>query len=643
MTTTAATPAPAPPEPTRHSVEVDGRRREYLLVRPSAPAPGAPLVLALHGSGQSAARVRSATGGALDALAAAGAAVAYLDAWRGGWNDDRTATDVPARRAGVDDVAYVAAVIEAAAATASIDPARVSALGFSAGGQMVLSLLHRAPGLLASAVVVAATQPVPENFRLTTSAEPVASPRPVVLVHGTADPIAPYGGGVVSLWGLRPRGAGLSAPATARYLAARNGVDAEATTVAVPHRGERDGTSVTTTRFSSPGHAGVVLHTVHGGGHTVPGPKRFPRLMGRTTRDVTAAGIVADLVGLTLPGTAGEPDGPDGPLDLPVTQVVVPAPGGPEVLVMRRAARPEPKPGQVLVAVQAAGVAFGDVQVRQGSLPGRFPLVPGYDVVGRVLAVGPGVDTLAVSQRVAGFVGTGGYATEVLVQVERCVAVPDHLHAAELAALVLNYTTAWQMLHRAARVEPGGRVLVMGAAGGVGTALSELAALEGTTVHGTASPARHAALSARGVHVLANREDLTDPVDATFDPVGGPSLALSRRVTARTGTVVAYGFSFAATRALSPRRTTVATASALARARLTPGPRVALFLIGTSIDKDPAAFRTDLAHLVHLLDSGQIHPQVQTLPFAQVAAAHRMLQERRVVGKLVLVTGAGDA
>ena len=123
-----------------------------------------------------------------------------------------------------------------------IDPERVCALGFSAGGQMVLRLLHQAPELIASAVVIGASQPVPDNFLLPSAAEPVAQPRPVVLVHGTADPIAPYSGGVVSFWGLAPRGASRSALDGARYP--RRPQRHRRRThppPALPHRGERTG------------------------------------------------------------------------------------------------------------------------------------------------------------------------------------------------------------------------------------------------------------------------------------------------------------------------------------------------------------------------------------------------------------------
>lgn len=636
-TTSAIAPA------TVETSEVDGRERRYLLVRPAAPTPGAPLVLVLHGSGQSADKVRAATGGALDALAGAGAVVVYLQAWRGGWNDARAATKVPARREGVDDVAYVAAVVDAVAASAGADPAKVCALGFSAGGQMVLRVLHQAPELISCAVVIGASQPAPGNFVLPSSTGPAAVPRPVVLVHGTADPIAPYGGGTVSFWGLAPRGRSRSALGGARYLAARNGVEAEPTTTSLPHQDGRDGTSVTRTQFASPGHQSVVLYSVHGGGHTIPGPKAFPRLIGRTTQDITAAGLVADLLGLTLPPSGSSATGSSDPVDRPVRQVVVAAAGPPEVMALTDVERPRPGRGQVLIATEAAGVALGDVQRRQGTLAGNVPWTPGYDVVGRVLAAGPAVAPPQVGQRVAAFVGTGGYATEVLAEAQRCVVVPEDLDAAKVCALVLNYATAWQMLHRVAHVAPGGSILVTGAAGGVGSALVELAALDGITVHGTASPARGAALAARGVHVLGAVEELTDPVDATFDSVGGPSLALSRRVTARSGTVVAYGFTFAAARGLSPWRTNAATAAALVRARLTPGPRTTLFVIVISIPRDPAAFRADLSHLVRLLETGKIDPQVQRVPLDQVADAHRALEARRVTGKLVLVAPGADA
>jgi NADPH:quinone reductase-like Zn-dependent oxidoreductase len=193
------------------------------------------------------------------------------------------------------------------------------------------------------------------------------------------------------------------------------------------------------------------------------------------------------------------------------------------------------------------------------------------------------------------------------------------------------------MLRRVARVEAGGSILVLGAAGGVGSALTELAVGEGIRVFGTASPSRHAVLEARGVVVVADQGAVPELVDATFDAVGGPSLAASRRATKRDGLVVSYGMSFAIAANLSKVGGLARAVAALARAKVVPGPEVVNYQVGSRADKDPAAFRADLAHLVALLDRKAIEPVVTTMPLGRAADAHRALEAREVVGKLVLV------
>jgi len=318
-------------------------------------------------------------------------------------------------------------------------------------------------------------------------------------------------------------------------------------------------------------------------------------------------------------------------------RAVARTPGGPDALVLEQVPTPVPGPGQVRIAVQGAGVAFGDVQLRQGRLPGRFPVTPGYDVVGHVDAAGPGVEQPAVGQRVAAYVGVGGYTTSALARAELCVPVGEDLDTAQVSALTLNYTTAAQLL-RAARVPAGGRVLVLGAAGGVGSALTELALLDGltVTVTGTASAARLPALMEKGITALADADDPPDPVDTTFDPVGGPSIARSRRRTRRGGTVVVYGMTGSNTRDLSRAHGMAAAVWALARARVTPGPRVVGFFGGPA--KQPAVFAADLQRLLGLLADHRLDPQVTTMPLTAVADAHRRLEERRVLGKVVLLT-----
>lgn len=320
----------------------------------------------------------------------------------------------------------------------------------------------------------------------------------------------------------------------------------------------------------------------------------------------------------------------------PGRQVRLTRAGGPEVLQLQAAPVPVPGAGELLVRMQAAGVAFGDVLQRQGRTPGRLPAVLGYDVVGRVEAVGSGVRGWAPGDRVAALSMTGGYASHVLAKADWSVPVPAEADAAQVSALVLNYLTAWQMLHRAARVQPGQSVLVLGAAGGVGSALVELAQLAGARVHGTASERRHALLREQGVLVVEDQTALPEPVDAVFDAVGGPSLSRSRAATRRSGVVVSYGFSFTADGGHSRAVGLARTLWALARARVGRGARIVLYTVGGAAQQDPAALRQDLGHLLELLDAGRI-PRVETVPLADAAEAHRRLEARQVLGKLVLV------
>lgn len=320
----------------------------------------------------------------------------------------------------------------------------------------------------------------------------------------------------------------------------------------------------------------------------------------------------------------------------PALRAVAERPGGPEVLTLRRVPTPVPGRGQVAIAVEAAGVAAGDVMARQGILPGRFPYTPGYDAVGHVVAVGDGVADLGVGQRVAAYTGTGGNATMAIAGAALCVLVPEDLPAERLSALVLNYTTAWQLLHRATSIPAGGSVLVLGAAGGVGSALSELALAEGLTVYGTAAASRRHDLVS-GVIPIADASEVPSQVDAVFDGVGGPSLTRSRRATKRSGTVVSFGVLGASADGSGKIRAIGGLLLRLVRARTTPGARVVSYAISNTTKKDPAAFRADLSHLVDLLREGALDPRVTTMPLSDVAEAHRRLQAREVVGKLVLV------
>lgn len=326
-----------------------------------------------------------------------------------------------------------------------------------------------------------------------------------------------------------------------------------------------------------------------------------------------------------------------------ITQVVMPCPGEPEVLALRQAALPEPGPGQVRVRVEATGVAFAEVQMLRGRYYAqpRFPFVPGYDLVGRVEAVGPRVD-LPVDARVAAMTRTGAWADAVVVPAKHLVSVPEEVDAAEVVALITNGVTAWQMLHRVARVGAGQTVVVHGAAGGVGTLLVTLAVRAGARVIGTASAGKHGAVRALGAVPLDYRQaDLAAQVrrlalegaTAVFDHVAGPGLRESWRMLGRKGTLVVYGSAGtmdAKGWRLAPFLPVVGR---VIGSTFVPGRRVTLYAISHR-----RHFRSDLVTVLNLLAKREIQPEIAArLPLTDAAKALRMLVDRRAVGKIVLL------
>jgi polyhydroxybutyrate depolymerase len=281
------------------SVKVAGRSRTYTVVGPKGGPASRDLILIFHGSRQTGDVHREFTGRAFDALADSGAAVvAYLDGYKGNWNDARRESSFPARKENVDDIGFTRAVIQELADSYKIDTSRVFAVGYSNGGQMVMRLVHEMTELIAGAAVVAATMPEPENFLLPQPPHAPA-PIPVLLIHGTKDPIVSYEGGAMRWWVrtmFRVGGRALSMPQTARYFAARNGITSEPVSTTLPNRaGLPATTSVERTDYRQQGRPPVVLYTVHGGGHTIPGPAKAPAMLGKTNHDISTADLVADL------------------------------------------------------------------------------------------------------------------------------------------------------------------------------------------------------------------------------------------------------------------------------------------------------------------------------------------------------------
>jgi NADPH2:quinone reductase len=341
------------------------------------------------------------------------------------------------------------------------------------------------------------------------------------------------------------------------------------------------------------------------------------------------------------------------------TRIVVAGYGGPEVLEVREEARPQPGKGEARVRVLAAGVSLPDLMMREGIHPETpvVPFTPGWDLVGVIDGVGDGVSQFKTGETVAALPIHGAYAEFVCLPQRKLVPVPAGLDAAEAVSLVLNYVTAYQMLHRSARVVAGQRVLIHGAAGGVGTALLQLGRLAGLEMYGTCS-ARGAATVAdlggtpidyRQLDFVAEIRRLTgEGVDAVFDGIGGTHIWRSRDALRPGGKVVAYGLTGAMRggRLASGRfgqRNRLGEIPIFLRyivsGWLLPGrKRVAPYSIQWLERLKPSLFREDLVTLLDLLRQRKIVPLVaRRFPLREARQAQELLGREGVTGKIVLV------
>jgi len=341
------------------------------------------------------------------------------------------------------------------------------------------------------------------------------------------------------------------------------------------------------------------------------------------------------------------------------TRIIVTHYGGPDALQVVEDECPEPKGGEVRVRVLAAGVALPDVMAREGIHPETppVPFTPGWDLVGVVDRLGSGVSGIEAGQTVAALPISGAYAEFVCLPRRELVPVPSGLDAAEAVSLLLNYITAYQMMHRSAKVKPGQRVLIHGAAGGVGSALLQLGRLAGLQMYGTCSSrGASAAIELGGVPIDYQGQDFVkeilrltgDGVDVVFDPIAGPHLWQSRQALRPGGRVVGYG------NTTSLRGKGLASSRPGRRNRLHGIPSYGLYIAGSwllpgrkrvvpySIQwlkrLKPALFRQDLITLFDLLQQRKIKPLIaQRFPLAQARHAHELLGKGGVTGKIVLV------
>jgi NADPH:quinone reductase len=341
------------------------------------------------------------------------------------------------------------------------------------------------------------------------------------------------------------------------------------------------------------------------------------------------------------------------------TRVVVTRYGGPDALRVIEEDRPEPKAGEVRVRVLAAGVSLPDVMAREGIHPETpaLPFTPGWDLVGEVDRLGEGVSGIEPGQIVAALPISGAYAEFVCLPQPELIPVPPGLDAAEAVSLGLNYVTAYQMMHRSVQVQSGQRVLIHGAAGGVGTALLQLGRIAGLEMYGTCSSAGAPTVSDLGGFPIDYRhQDFVEEVrratgggvDAVFDHIGGAHLWESRKALRPGGTVVGYGLissirgeGLASGRPGRRQRFRGAARFALyiAAGWLLPGrKRVVPYSIQTLKRLKPDLFRQDFAALLELLRQQRIKPLIaRRFPLAEARQAQELLAKGGVIGKIVLV------
>jgi NADPH2:quinone reductase len=348
------------------------------------------------------------------------------------------------------------------------------------------------------------------------------------------------------------------------------------------------------------------------------------------------------------------------PLATTHRRIVVGRYGGPEELRIVEEDRPEPRAGEVRVRVLTAGVSLPDLMMREGIHPEtpKVPYTPGWDLVGVVDGLGEGVSGIEHGRTVAALPITGAYAEFVCLPQEELVPVPSGLDPAEAVSLVLNYVTAYQMMHRSGRVQPGRRVLIHGASGGVGTALLQLGRLAGVEMYGTCSSRGASAVTALGgIPIDYKAQDFVeeirrltgDGVDVVFESIGGSHTWRSRKTLRPGGRVVVYGLtgSLSGGRLASgrpPRRNRLhavfSFAPYLALGWLLPGrKRVVPYSIQWLKRRKPEQFRQDLITLLDLLRQKKIQPLVaRRFPLADARRAHELLGQGGVAGKIVLVS-----
>lgn len=334
-------------------------------------------------------------------------------------------------------------------------------------------------------------------------------------------------------------------------------------------------------------------------------------------------------------------------------EVIVPRHGSPDVMEVRESPVPEPGTGEVRIRVKAAGVSFLDILSRAGHYPEapKLPIIPGFEVSGYVDAVGPGPGRHELGRHVVAITRYGGYADMVVVPADQAFGVPANLSHNEAAAIPISYLTAQIALYRMANLKGGETVLIQGAGGGVGTAALQLARLRRALVVATASSSKHNALRSFGVdHVLDHTSaDLEKDVlritggrgvDVVLDALGGDNVLRSYRVLAPLGRLVSLA---AQDMVAGQHRGLVRSLQAhwqapkFGVADLMLDNRAVFGLHLLRLWKERRLVSGVMEALLTDMGSGRLKPVIaKTFPLARAADAHKFIQDRANIGKVVL-------
>ena len=322
--------------------------------------------------------------------------------------------------------------------------------------------------------------------------------------------------------------------------------------------------------------------------------------------------------------------------------VIITKRGGPEVLQTTENELVSPQKKELQIKVLACAVGRTDIAMRYGYYPyaPKIPFVPGYEIVGIIEAVGTNVNQFKIGDRVAALTVHGGYSEYIYLEPQHLVKVPENVKSEEVAVLILNYVTAYQMLKRVANVKKGNKILITGASGGVGTALLDLAKLEDLDVYALSSKHKHETMVQMGafpidykttdwVNLIKKKEP--EGLDFVFDAVGKSYINKGFSLLKNGGKLVSFGYPNFLSMLSGVLKIMFLNA-------YPNGKNAESYGISEIYKKNNSTILSDLKKLLTLLSEKKINPIINTrMPILEASEANKLLESGSVSGNIVLL------